>query len=531
MRALCAVVVAATAAVRPAVADGPPAPPTDGPRPEEPPPEGVPPDGVLPDGLPPDGLPPDGLPPDAPPPDGPTVAIEPTGADDALDSAFGPLIVIERIAIHGNRSTAERVIRRALPVASGDVMRAGDPRLTRARFKLLALGYFRDVTLRLVKGSARGRVVLDVTVVERGTIVLNRLWFGTSALAPWWLGLDLTERNFLGTGLAVGGGVAYADHGAVVGARDQYAGELRLGASAIAGSRWGAYGALTGQHGAEPYRIGGDDDSTAATDFRAFPYSRLALRAGARRDVLPTLHLDGGLRLERIDAALPTAPTRTLPDGQVVAIDLGLRQGVSRVVSLRFGLDRDTRTDPVLPHDGSRLQLEAELGATLLGSSYDFTALYARYERWWPLTTRHSVGVRGAGGLILGEAPRFDQVHVADVDRLLTPRVLGMTVATAAAPDLLGTDNADALYGDLGGNLVVEYSYRWFRRSKAVYGGDLFVAAGLWTLATADELRVRDRALADALPLDAVIDAGLRLDTELGVFEFTLANALGRFSR
>ncbi len=493
------------------------------------PPAGPPPGDVPPGDVPPGDVPPGDVPPGA----GDPTVVEPTGLDldDGGDSAFGPLILIERIRVVGNRSTAERVIRRALPVAAGDLMRAGDPRLTRARFKLLALGYFRDVTLKLGKGSARGRVVLTVTVVERGTIALNRLWFGTSVLAPWWLGVDLTERNFFGTGLSLGGGVVYAGHGAVIGARDQWAGELRLGGSAIAGTRWGAFGALTGQHGAEPYRIGGPPDSTRADDFRAFSYRRLGARVGARRDVLPTIHLDGELRIEAIDAALPTAPTRTLPDGQAVAIDLGLRQGASRVVSLRFGLERDTRSDPVLPRDGSRLQVAAELGATLLGGSYDFTSLLARYERWWPVAARHAVGVRAAGGVILGQAPRFDRIHVADVDRLLTPRVLGMTVATSAAPDLLGTDNADIVYGDLGGNLLVEYSYRWFRRSKAVYGGDLFIAAGIWGLADSDELRVRDRSLTAALPIDAVFDAGLRLDTELGVFEFTLANALGRVSR
>ena len=500
---------------------------------QEPPPDGEPPADGGPgpvEGPPPDGAPDGGQPLDgAPPPDGGPGDVLPGDVDPGEDDGFGPLILIERIQIRGNRSTAERVIRRALPVSAGERMRAGDPRLTRARFKLLALGYFRDVTLKLEKGRARGRVILTVTVSERGTIALNRLWFGTSALAPWWLGVDLTERNFLGTGLAIGGGVAYADHGAVIGTRDQWAGEVRVGGSAIRGSRWGAFGALTGQHGAEPYRVAGADDSTDDEDFRAFSYRRLGARAGARRDLLPTVHVDGELRVEQIKAALPTAPIRVLPDGSAVPIDLGLKQGSSRVVSLRFGLDRDTRSDPVLPRDGSRLQVTAELAATLLGGSYDFGAVMARFERWWPVGARHSVGIRAAGGVILGAAPRFDRIHVADVDRLLTPRVLGLTVATAAAPDLLGTANADVVYGDVGGNVLVEYSYRWFRRSKAVYGGDLFVAAGLWGLAATDE--PGGRSFTDALPLDAVFDAGLRLDTELGVFEFTIANALGRVSR
>jgi len=32
----------------------------------------------------------------------------------------------------------------------------------------------------------------------------------------------------------------------------------------------------------------------------------------------------------------------------------------------------------------------------------------------------------------------------------------------------------------------------------------------------------------DALPIDLYADAGIRLDTDIGIFELTLANALGR---
>ena len=253
------------------------------------------------------------------------------------------------------------------------------------------------------------------------------------------------------------------------------------------------------------------------------------MRGGVRRDLRPTVHADAELRVEQLDADLPVAPTRTLPGGQVVPLDLGLEPGESHVLSLRLGLDRDTRGDPVLPRDGTRVQLSAEVGVAALGGDYAFAALLARGEAWWPLAARHSLGVRAAGGVILGDAPRCDRIHVADVDRLLTPRVLGLTVATAGAPDLFGAGNADVVYGHVGGNLLVEYSFRWFRRARTIYGGDLLVAAGLWGLADADD--PRGRGLGAALQLDPVIDAGLRLDTELGVFEFTVANALGRVAR
>src|SRR5688572_12925638 len=70
---------------------------------------------------------------------------EPLFKDD--DSEFGPLILIERIDVVGNNSTQTELILRTLPLKPGDVIHASDKRLRQARFKVLALGYFRDVTL------------------------------------------------------------------------------------------------------------------------------------------------------------------------------------------------------------------------------------------------------------------------------------------------------------------------------------------------------------------------------------------------
>jgi hypothetical protein len=442
--------------------------------------------------------------------------------------AIGPVIVIEDIEVVGNRSTLTEVILRALPVRAGDALRAGDPRLRDARWKLLALGFFRDVTLGLRKGSARGHVVLTVTVVERGTIVLNRLWFGTSESSPWWAGLDVGERNFLGTGLAVGGGFVYAGNGDIEGSRDQWAAELRVADASLFGSRYGVRGSFTWVHGSEPFRTGGAADDDAAENFDAFSFQRSVVRGGVTWDVVGTTRLSADLRLEAIDASLPAAPTRTLEDGRVVGVDLHLHPGSSEVVSVTFGIDRDSRSDPVLPRRGAYVAAQAEVGSTLLGGSYDFAALLARYERWWPAGARGAIGVRLAGGVVLGDAPRFDRIHVGDVDRLLTPRALGLVVSAQGSHDLLGTGTGELDYGEVGGRAIVEYGRALFRRSGIVYGGDWFVGGGLWGLASRDDLALRDERLRDSVPIDLVVDAGVRLDTEVGVFELTIANGLGR---
>jgi outer membrane protein insertion porin family len=115
------------------------------------------------------------VPPTAPrlgPDDGPSSGEPEAEADAPLheDNEFGPVILIEQIDITGNTATQTEIIRRALPISAGDVLHSSDKRLRDAKFKVLALGFFRDVTLVVHKGSQRGQVIVEIHVVERGTL-------------------------------------------------------------------------------------------------------------------------------------------------------------------------------------------------------------------------------------------------------------------------------------------------------------------------------------------------------------------------
>jgi outer membrane protein assembly factor BamA len=469
-----------------------------------------------------------------PAPDGTTPPAEPTGepapvSDEPApvtveaaplheDHEFGPVIQIEQIDVTGNTATQTEIIRRTLPIRAGDVLHASDKRLRDARFKVLALG----------------RVIVEVRVVERGTLVLNRLWFGTTGFTPWWLGADVGERNLFGLGIAVGGGIVYAHHSNdIPGARDQYAAELRVADPSVRGSAWGASWATTLVHGDEPYRVAGGSSDISPGTHRTFPYRRLGVRFGATYNLSATAWLTMAARAESIDTTLPVAPTRELPvpDGRTVALDLHLDPGTSHVVTASLGFERDTRLDPILPHAGGHLVLSGELGSSLLGSSYDFATIFGNYEHYWPLSRgRQAFAIKLAGGVVVGDAPRFDRIYIADVDRMLTPRALGLVLSTSPAVSILGTRADKPSYGDLGGIASAEYAFQLFRGrdNQRIYGGDVFIGAGLWGLAERADLRARDTSLGAALPIDIYVDAGIRLDTDIGTFELTIANALGR---
>lgn len=472
-------------------------------------------------------------PPDQPPP--PTgdpaepPASEPTEPVDDREPVgeLGPLLVIEKIRVEGNTATQPQIISRALGVAAGDALHASDPRLELARFKVLALGFFRDARLRLERGSARGRVVLVVTVVERGTIVLNRLWFGTTELAPYWVGADLTERNLFGLGVAVGGGFIYSGYADIAGGRNQWAAEIRAGLPTLRGSRFGAQASLTMIRGAEAYRVSGVDGNPELSELAAFPFRRIGGRAGITYDVSPLTRLSVSGRIERISTELPIDPTVALPDGQLIPIDLQLKRGTSGLTTLGLVYDRDDRPDPILSHSGTRIALGGELGA--LFSDYQFASVFGRFEHYWPLRNeRHAIALKIAGGVIVGNAPRFERIHVSDVNHMLTPRANGLVLSASAPLDILSKRKPS--YGDLGGQVTGEYVMQLFRgKGKArVYGGDLFFGAGLWMLSETADLRARDSAITNAQPVDLYLDAGVRLDTDIGIFELTIANALGR---
>ena len=125
------------------------------------------------------------------------------------DQRFGPRYVIDDVVVRGNHKTEKSIIvaeAAALGLVQGAAVDASDPRVEAVRYRLLALGYFLDVRLSVTRGASRGGVVLVVEVEERGTIVINELFPSTSAATAFWGGADISETNFLGRGINLGGG-------------------------------------------------------------------------------------------------------------------------------------------------------------------------------------------------------------------------------------------------------------------------------------------------------------------------------------
>ncbi len=118
--------------------------------------------------------------------------------DLTFEVTEGPRAFVERIEITGNTRTQDRVIRREFRLAEGDPLVV--PQVRRSRERIRSLGYFSDVQINSVPGSAPDRVILNTQVTERATGEFT-IGGGYSTDAGLLADVGLRERNLLGTGV------------------------------------------------------------------------------------------------------------------------------------------------------------------------------------------------------------------------------------------------------------------------------------------------------------------------------------------
>ena len=442
------------------------------------------------------------------------------------DQRFGPRYVIDDVLVRGNHKTEKSIITAevaALGLVQGAAVDASDPRVEALRYRLLALGYFLDVQLSVTRGASRGGVVLVIAVEERGTIVINELFPSTSAATAFWGGADVSETNFLGRGINLGGGFVASTTPVVTGAHNGLGLRLRAAVPPIGGP-YGLSLSATGLYndGSEFYRVSGADTDPNPANFVASRVKRAGGVLGLSKDFRSRLHAGLDFRQEAVTADLPSP-------GAAPGVDFMIEPGASRVGTVAATIDLDTRSDPILPRSGMRIALSLEAATGLLGSSYEYVKTVADAAFYWPMPRGHALGLHLFGGGIVGDPPYFDRFFVGDLNLLLPRRALGINFSTLSR-DLLDTTIAHHRYDQYAARVLVEYAVPIWRRKGFIYGGDAFVAAGLFGMASVGDFRPPGTSGFHSLPIDLTGDLGIRLDTYVGIFTISIANAISRTS-
>ncbi|PYO57334.1 MAG: outer membrane protein assembly factor BamA [Candidatus Rokuibacteriota bacterium] len=112
----------------------------------------------------------------------------------------GPEVFVERINVAGNTRSEEKILRREIPMAEGDLFTT--PKLARARQKLVNLNYFDTVNTTTAPGSAKDKIIVNIDVTEKPTGIFS-LGGGYSSQDGIIGTLNLSQNNFLGRGWIV----------------------------------------------------------------------------------------------------------------------------------------------------------------------------------------------------------------------------------------------------------------------------------------------------------------------------------------
>jgi outer membrane protein assembly factor BamA len=421
----------------------------------------------------------------------------------------------------------------------GDVLDVDDPELTLTRYRVLGTGFFRDVQFTLHKGSRRGQVVLVVDVVERNTIVVSDVGMGISADAgntgntrplTAYGGVDVAETNLAGTGWTLGVGLAVA--------HEQSALRLRFLEPAFLGTPWMISGTLI-RNGARDFF--GTASSVSWTDwanvthqgldshYAVLDYSRFGGTFGVGRDLSTSTQLWLYYRLETIESRKPRSASEDRGNG-VEPIQFDIRDGRSVLSTVRATLQFDTRDHPFLPTSGWYVSTWGELALAPVGSDYDYQRFDISVSKWWRVNnSNHVLKLQMFAGAENGDVPFFEQYYIGDFTDFRSPRMLGLNFERRPPPAIFGGIIREQRYGQYAAKVGLEYRIPVYRGSRSVFGIDLFLSSGLWSLIRREDLQRMPRLYTGAsqIPIDLTANIGFRMDTAAGGLTFAFSNILG----
>ncbi len=117
--------------------------------------------------------------------------------DVIYDIQKGPLVRIERINISGNTTTRDRIIRREMEIAEGELYNG--TAISLSRFNLMRLNIFEEVQISTHRGSRDDLMIIDVHVKEKSTGTLT-VGMAFNSIESFQFFTQASKLNLLGLG-------------------------------------------------------------------------------------------------------------------------------------------------------------------------------------------------------------------------------------------------------------------------------------------------------------------------------------------
>ena len=311
--------------------------------------------------------------------------MEQSRVNVTLNIREGAEVYVERINITGNTKSSEKVLRRELRVAEGELFT--NQKLVRSRQRLYNLGSFDQVNVTVEPGSAPDKIVINVDVKERATGAFS-VGAGYSSLDNLFATIDITQRNLFGRGYEafIRFRIGSKSQLALLGFTDPYFLDMPLRA--------------------------GFDIYDRQRDFPDFSEDRLGFDLRATYPLTEYVNIGGTYRLERVK----------ITDVDESASDDLKRELGSKLNSVIEGLlARDTRDNYFEPTTGSRHSLDLAFAG--LGGDTRYYRIIGETSWFFPMHIFNWIlGTRALAGYIQGwggeEVPIFERFFLGGTNSL-----------------------------------------------------------------------------------------------------------------
>jgi outer membrane protein insertion porin family len=296
-------------------------------------------------------------------------------------------VSFERIQIVGNTKSRDKVVRRELQVAEGEIYSVTGLALSRDRLK--RSGYFKDVEFATSRGSTDDKINLNVKVEEAQTGTLS-FGVGYSSLYQAMIMAQIADRNLFGLGY-------------IASLRANLGGEANDFKFSFTDPYFLGYS----------YSAGFDAYMEHVEYFSDYNYNVRGFDFRVGKELTPIWRLDGMYKLEEVDiydVAL-TAP-RSIKD----------QEGKATTSAISVGLSVDTRNDYFAPSRGQRSSVTLMDAGGILGGDNYFVKGYADTSWYFPLTWNLVLNLKAKLGIIEPyggkEVPVYEKFYVGGIQTI-----------------------------------------------------------------------------------------------------------------
>lgn len=296
----------------------------------------------------------------------------------------GKLVYINRINIRGNTKTRDKVIRREIKVAEGELY--SSTRIRESRRRLVKTGYFKDVDLSVSPTERKELVDLDVKVEEMQT---GTLQFGAGYSSVYGAvgTISLSERNLFGRGYKV-----YA--------RATLGGELIDFSLGATDPRF-----LDG-----PFSLG-FDAFNVTHEFDTYDYRTTGGDIKVGREITDTIRADFTYLYERI---------KVFNVDDEASDYIKSQRGTTLTSKVTLTLSRDTVNNPFFPTSGSEVWISGSNAGGPLGGDNYFYKFSGGFSWFHPLIGDLVLNLKGNVGIVRGysgrEVPLREKFYVGGMN-------------------------------------------------------------------------------------------------------------------